>query len=157
MPTVGPLGRHVLMRRLSMCFVVLVAMALGGRASACTCDTDDDVHAQLERAELVFFGRVALHHDASVQALETRYWEFEVQGVWKGPAQRTLRLYAHSPNGHGDRCDREFEIGQSYLVFARTTKGHPGRYRAQLCSGTVRADAAVPALRAIGRPTHGFK
>ncbi len=92
-----------------------------------------------------------------MQALQTRHWEFAVQGIWKGPVQETLRIYAHDPDGSLDECDFEFKLGQSYLVFARTEKGFPGRYRANVCTGTVRGEFAMRVLRIIGRPLHSFR
>ena len=144
--------------RLALAIVAAILnLADASLASACRCLPNDTVEAQYERAELVFFGRVTFHNGAESRETQRRYWELEVEGVWKGPVQQKIRIYAHSPkSGLFTSCDRELETGKMYLVFASTFQGYPGRFQAGKCSGTVVGADAIEALRVIGAPTHRF-
>ena len=116
----------------------------------------DSFERRYADAELIFFGVAGYLHNSGVGTPSREYREFQVEGVWKGPAQEQLRIYLHPPDAQWSSCDYTFEYGTSYLVFARTTTGYPSRYITGLCSGTTNASGALDYLRLLGDPKHRF-
>ena len=52
--------------------------------------------------------------------------------MWKGPAQKRLRIYTRIAAPH---CAYTFEAGKRYLVYAKLdSKRFSNRYRASVCS-----------------------
>jgi hypothetical protein len=137
--------------RLILC-LVSVYLLLGFPSPAVACDCEGSLTTQFEEAEAVFFGVVKSVHNSGESQAERTYWSVTVQGVWKGPQQPSMRIYAYEPDGSKDACHLQLKVGQSYLVFARTMKAHPGRFRVSQCSGTVIGDLSFPALRFLGAP-----
>ena len=130
-------------------------------AHACKCD-QGSFEQRYQAADLVFFGVAATYRGSDANSgrmdLDRDYWEFEVQGSWKGPPEDRVRLYLHAPNAGSDcNFSVEFEPQQSYLVYASADPGHPDRYRATVCSGTVPASRARPDLSHLGEPKHRFR
>jgi hypothetical protein len=137
--------------RLILC-LVSVPLLLGVTSPAFACDCEGTFSTQFEEAEAVFFGVVKSVHNSGESQAERTYWSVTVQGVWKGPQQPSMRIYAYEPDGSKAACHLQLKVGQSYLVFARTMKAHPGRFRVSQCSGTVIGDLSFPALRILGAP-----
>lgn len=147
-----PLGSRMSPRHNALLFIVLCVLLHAGTAIACRCLPEDSTEAQYKRADLVFLGRVVTERGAGLHPTQDRYWEFEVTSLWKGPAQREIRIYAHPVEGGVSSCDRIFVVGDSYLVFAFTEPGFPNRFQSDRCSGTVSAANATQALAVIGDP-----
>ena len=139
----------------------LAWMAATGPAGAepvCECDAPVKPAAALERADLVFFGRASFVGEAiadeSGSPIE-EFMEFSVEGVWKGPAQKRLRVYTKAAEPH---CAFDFEAGKSYLVYAnRDPKPYSNRFRASACSRTRPSRHALPDLAILGTPAHQFE
>ena len=136
--------------------VVVAASAVSTTALACECKPDLSVAEHYSNAEAVFFGVAESVNHNSKYDTKRKFWEFAIQGIWKGPDQPRIRIYAYDPDGVQNSCDPHFKIGESYLIFARTLPGYPGRFQAGLCSGTVAGAGSLRALRVIGRPEHEY-
>jgi hypothetical protein len=154
------------MRVWASAVVAVLAIVLGGDlANACSCGIATQPAEAYEEADLIFFGTVnRLHRGTGLNAKARRFWEFEVEGVWKGPAQPLIRIYAHDANAPQDTddavavdsCDKKFEMGTSYIVYAYLRKGAPNRYRVNRCSRTTTAARSLRDIGFLGRPAHGF-
>jgi hypothetical protein len=126
---------------------ILVALACR-QAAACDCWISDP-NRQVERADIVFAGRVtgieaapwpgilpAGHTMPAQPRLPWTYGlrqvSFEIERAIKGTAVHTISLWTGS--GGGD-CGIDFRPALTYLVLARYDSGH--RLIADLCGGTV--------------------
>src|SRR5262245_11389629 len=143
---------------------VLAVSSTAGPAQVFKCDPSASYERRYQDSDLVFFGVAATFHRSSDSDLRPfgsseDYWEFEVEGVWKGPSQDQLRVYLHAPNVWSD-CDLPFEFfeqHQNYLVYADTDPGYPNRYRTGSCSGTVTASKARADISLLGNPKRRFR
>jgi hypothetical protein len=129
--------------------LIAIGVALACRqAAACDCWISDP-NRQVERADIVFAGRVtgidaapwpvllpAGHTMAAQPPLAwlygSRQVSFEIERAIKGTAEHTISLWTGS--GGGD-CGIDFNPALTYLVLARYDSGH--RLIADLCGGTV--------------------
>lgn len=113
--------------------------------------------AALGNADLVFFGQASFLGEAVTDQADSpieEFTEFSVEGVWKGPAQKRLRIYTQTSKPH---CAYAFEAGKRYLVYAnRDRKRFSNRFRASACSRTKPADHSLPDLAILGDPEHRF-
>jgi hypothetical protein len=108
-----------------------------------------DPNRQVERADIVFAGRVTgidaapwpgllpAGHTMAAQPpwawkYGSRQVSFEIARAFKGTAEHTISLW--TGNGGGD-CGIDFQPALTYLVLARYDSGH--RLIADLCGGTV--------------------
>ncbi len=71
-------------------------------------------------------------------------YEFEVRRVWKGDVPEKVAVVSHK---HSATCGRHFEVGVTYLVYARS---RDGVLRDGLCSRTRPIDKADEDLAALG-------
>ena len=131
----------------SIPFAVFVAVMLvpifAASAEACRCEPvepwDPDVETAREAADYIFFGRAVSRagFEDEVPA-GYRSWTFDVAAVWKGPVSRKGRVFAHAESNVVTSCDRAFEIGVAYVVFAYLEPdSRSARYRAGRCSLTA--------------------
>jgi len=143
---------------------VAVSVSAAHGAVACRCDTSEpwnpDVEAGLSSSDFVFFGQVTTRSgfDEGVPR-SFRSWEFDVAAVWKGPGLRTSRVFAHSESNLVSSCDREFKIGETYVVFAYLEPGASSeRFRAGVCSLTslITSESGFShdLVRRLGDPKH---
>ena len=154
--------REAGMRR-ALCFALtsLAWMAATGPVGAepvCECDAPAKPTVARETADLVFFGRASFVGEAvadeSGSPIE-EFMEFSVEGVWKGPAQKRLRVYTKTAEPH---CAFDFEVGRSYLVYAfRDPAPYSNHFRSSACSRTRRSSHALPDLAILGTPPHRFE
>ncbi|HEU0144056.1 MAG TPA: hypothetical protein VFQ47_04660 [Nitrososphaera sp.] len=140
-------------------FVFLACLLTPEKLFACQCiapvlDTEEDfrvaVSTSLNRADAVFSGEVAEMDRFTIK--------FKVQEVWKGDFKEEVTLGTGAYIGVGglvvsSRCGPLFEVGKTYLVFAR---GPEGESQAERCSWTgILSDAErvvweLDGLRRIG-------
>ena len=148
------------MRRASLAALAVLLLVLeAGSALACRCARIElggtpNVEKSLSEADFVFFGEVMSKHDDGDPYEDAwRSWEFDVAAVWKGDVSRRARVYAHSETGVISSCDREFEVGSTYVVFGYLEKGiDRPRFRTHLCSLTTRVELGEPrAQKIVGR------
>jgi len=122
--------------------VVLVVVS-AETAAACRCDPvepwNPDVATAREKADYIFFGRAVSRVGFEEEVPEGyRSWVFDVAAVWKGPVSRKGRVYAHAESNVVSSCDRAFEVGVAYVVFAYLEPDAKSiRYRDGLCSLTA--------------------
>lgn len=139
-----------------MAVVLAAALASGGESPPCECDKRLSPAQAFERASLVFFGQPnGFYHGGGARREWQQYWEFDVEGVWKGPAQPHIRIYASGEDGPNS-CDEQFEVGKRYLVYAYLEEKFPNRYRVSTCSRTTTAERSIRDLTFLGRPAHSF-
>lgn len=145
--------------RISMVLVIcaLATLLVGGSEDVpCECDAILSPAQAFERADLVFFGQPSrFYYAAGAQREWHQYWEFDVEGVWKGPAQSHLRIYASGSEGP-NTCDRYFQVGERYLVYAYLENKFPNRYLVSTCSRTTIAERSLRDLGFLGKPPHSF-
>lgn len=86
-------------------------------AFACSCARPGSVNESLAQATVVFAGQVIDIEPIDNRRVEV---EFDVETVWKGSNTSTISVYT-APNPAV--CGYSFEIGRSYLVYARENRG----------------------------------
>jgi hypothetical protein len=120
-------------------FVFITFLLTPERLLACQCiapalDTEEDFRAavstSLNRADAVFSGEVTEMDRFTIK--------FRVQEVWKGDIKEEVTLVTGAYVDVGglvvsSRCGPLFEVGKSYLVFARRPEGE---LQAERCSWT---------------------
>lgn len=120
-------------------------------APKCECTERVKPIDALEHYDMIFFGEASILglSDAGDSDRE-EFVEFSVEGIWKGPIQRRLRVHT---NDGDPRCSFRFILGQQYLVFASLEDvAYAARYRTSACSRTTRASHALPDLAILGAP-----
>ncbi|HJO24159.1 MAG: hypothetical protein QF890_12215 [Myxococcota bacterium] len=135
----------------------MAVAALAGAEPVCECDAPAKPDVALESADLVFFGRASFVGEVADETGNPveEFMEFSVDGVWKGPPQKRLRVYTRITQS---QCAFVFEAGRIYLVYAsRDPASHSNRFRSSICSRTRRSDHALPDLAIIGAPPHRFE
>ncbi len=118
----------------------------------CVCTEQVKPLDAFDAFDLIFFGRASVLAVTELgdSGVEDEFAEFAVDGVWKGPPQRTLRVYTSDGDPH---CAYPFEAGQLYLVYAkREKKAFSNRFRTSACTRTVEGEAALPDLAILGLP-----
>lgn len=143
--------------RMVLLTCALAMMSVGGsEPPPCECEPTVSPAQAFERADLVFFGRPSdFYYGAGANREWHQYWEFDVEGVWKGPAQPHLRIYASGSEGPGS-CDGYFKVGERYLVYAYLEEKIPNRYLVSGCSRTTIAERSLRDLGFLGKPSHIF-
>ncbi|MBD3162405.1 MAG: hypothetical protein GF346_08670, partial [Candidatus Eisenbacteria bacterium] len=133
--------------------VVLTALGLDGSdLRACTCVTQPDPLVAMGRADIVFEGTVTGRNDPRadnrrVSTGDPIDYAFHVAETWKGVLNDTIAVRTARS---GASCGYEFEVGGSYLVYARKDSL---RFRTGLCTRTKpleRASADLGALSSLG-------
>lgn len=140
-------------------FTFIVIILIPERLLACQCvspvlDTEEDfrvaVSTSINKADAVFSGEVI--------EMDRFVIKFKVQDMWKGDFEEEITLVTGDYiNADGlivsSRCGPLFELGKSYLVFARGSKD---KFQAERCSWTgILSDAEkavglLDELRRIG-------
>ena len=136
-------------------------MAIASSAAACRCKKIHnwpwdpiDVASAVENSDYVFYGKAISQLGARTSPLRGDIaWNFEVAAVWKGPTSQTALIHGQPATGTATNCDREFEVGKIYVVFAyqdRTTDS--SHFQVNQCSLTteVQLESAF-AKEIIGR------
>jgi hypothetical protein len=131
-------------RRLAWLPVLLTLAGLGAwarPARACSCLPPPPPTIALEQSDFVFEGR-AFSTRVVGQMAE---FSFEVDRVWKGDVEAQLSLQTAQNSA---ACGRNYQIGQSYLIYAR--HGSEGAIFDGLCSRTRTIAAAGEDLEHLG-------
>ena len=81
--------------------------------SATSCGS---LESEIEEVEMIFLGKALGYRVEPRLDWQGRLTLFDVETVWKGPLDQTVRLYS-SGQGSG------FELGKEYLVFAYEHEG----------------------------------
>lgn len=126
--------------------VALAGGPLAGGAHACSCAGESmSSEEALRRSSAVFSGKVSevgsLKPERDGITTRVRPYlapvTFDVNAAWKGVSGDTAVVYGQGP---GVSCGLDFEIGETYLVFAsgaETGKGSP--LQTSYCSATRQA------------------
>ena len=119
----------------------------------CLCESTVRPLDAFDGYDLIFFGQASFIGLASTEAdaPPDEFVEFSVEGIWKGPVQRRLRV--HTADGNPD-CPFRFVLGKHYLVYARQEEiAFSNRYRTSACARTAEASQALPDLAILGDPS----
>lgn len=132
------------LRRTWPCLVlgVLVWLVMPSRpARACSCLPPPPPKVALAQSDAVFEGRPFATNVATNMA----EYSFEVDQVWKGdlPARVTIKTATSAA-----ACGRTYQVGQSYIVYAR--RGSGKTLLDGLCSRTRTSAAAGEDLEQLG-------
>ncbi len=132
---------------LSICTGAAIA-AWPSPAQACSCIKAPPPRDAADAASVVFEGTVTgmTEEPGGAGGFAYRLFTLDVERTWKGDEaeQLTIRTMNNSA-----ACGREYEIGETYLVYAREIEG---RLSDNLCSRTRRIADASEDLAALGSP-----
>jgi hypothetical protein len=107
-------------------------------APLCTCRPIPPVSGALQQADAVFLGRADTLHDQL---------QFRIAKYWKGAKVDTV-VVIH--NGAPTTCAYPFEVGRSYLVYARLVPAETGAVLlTTICTRTAPAEAAGDDMRLL--------
>lgn len=143
-------------RALALC--AFLSLPLGAAAEEeeavppCLCPAAVKPLDAFDSFDLIFFGRASVVAAIEIgdTGVEDEFAEFAVDGLWKGPEQRTLRVFTSESD---PLCAYRFEAGKNYLVYARREeKAFSNRYRTSACTRTIEGNAALPDLAILGTP-----
>lgn len=116
-------------------------VALEGDARACSCVTPKPLPLDAKRkADAVFEGRA---YGQTILGSTTRY-SFDVDRYWKGDLPERIEIETRTQSA---ACGRTYELGRSYVIYARKDKG---RWTDGLCSRTRPTVAAAQDLSMLG-------
>ena len=153
-------------RRQRRLLASLIACALGAQAAQgaepapapkCVCPERVKPLEAFEHYDMIFFGLASFLgiSEAGDVGNEDEFVEFSVEGLWKGPAQRRLRV--HTTDGD-PLCAFRFKLGARYLVYAsREDVAFSNRYRTSACARTTGSSQAMPDLAVLGPPNERFE
>ena len=140
------------MRRFFPALLLLlgVLLAHSETAQACSCVQATPAESA-DRAELIFLGTVGetalTNRGRTVSSADPVRVTFDVQTVYKGEADATLTLETARDSAS---CGYAFQVGGSYLVYARAVDG---KLTTDLCSGTKPEFEATADLTFLGGGT----
>lgn len=128
---------------------LVVASTSASAASACSCDSKEDLEQALEKASLVFVGQVK---EKSENPLRKEQWEvkFSVSRKLKGFEEvpgSTVLVYTPADFEY---CGFKFQEGLDYLVFAT---GTPAHYQTTTCTRTEVLDNVLTDVHKLIRMT----
>jgi hypothetical protein len=123
----------------------------------CDCPARIKPLEALESYDMIFFGQASFTglSETGDSGNEEEFAEFSVEGIWKGPVQRRLRVHT----SEGDPlCAFRFTLGERYLVYANLEDvPYSTRYRTSRCTRTAEASHALPDLAVLGPPQERFE
>ncbi|MGI0090021.1 MAG: hypothetical protein ACREAF_06730, partial [Nitrosopumilaceae archaeon] len=128
---------------------LLSITGLNQSAHACSCVAPAPPKESLEKSDAVFLGRVVeIKKDLSniVSSAQLIPVKFEVQRVWKGPAEKTITVSTALSSAS---CGYEFQEGETYLVYAYGKES----LQTGLCTRTQLFVDVYEDLRALGAGT----
>ncbi|MGM0883016.1 MAG: hypothetical protein ACQEXQ_18520 [Bacillota bacterium] len=136
-----------------ICVLVVVTISIGSTlmlpnvALACSCEAGT-LQEMKDRSDAVFEGTVTSVNQSTLSLIRSSAKgvkaSFQVNEVWKGHVTPTIEVYS---TGSGDTCGYEFQEGERYLVYARSTGNS---LEVSLCSGTVLQSAASDHVAELG-------
>jgi hypothetical protein len=138
--------------------LVLAAGPYAAGAHACSCAGMSDTDDVFRRSNAVFAGEVVEIGELPTEQVEPTDpgmlllapVTFEVKAAWKGVAGGPVVVHGQGP---APSCGLDFELGETYLVFAgRAGEGDNGPLQTDLCSPT-RPASVETARNMFGPPT----
>gem|GEM_PF-993765 len=121
--------------------VAAATLVAGQDARACSCVTPKPLPLDAKRkADAVFEGRA---YGQTIIGNTTRY-SFDVDRYWKGDLPERIEIETRTQSA---ACGRTYELGRSYVIYARKNKG---RWTDGLCSRTRPTVAAAQDLAMLG-------
>lgn len=103
-------------------------------AHACSCAGTGDAEEELRRSDAVFSGEVVEVGELDSGMPFLAPVTFDVKGAWKGVTGDSVVVHGQGP---GASCGLDFELGETYLVFAGGSgEGGGGKLQTGLCSAT---------------------
>jgi shikimate kinase len=132
------------MNRKAVLALVLVVLSLYAvdTAWACSCAPQPPPQEALKQSVAVFTGTVA----GVTTSGQNRLVQIRVEKVWKGAKCGEVTVTTALDDA---ACGYNFEVGQSYLVYATKEKG---KLSVSLCSRTSLTSQAGEDLTALGEP-----
>jgi hypothetical protein len=122
------------------------------RPPKCFCESTVKPLDAFDGYDLIFFGQASFVGigETGDTGPPDEFVEFSVEGIWKGPVQRRLRVHTTDGDPH---CAFRFILGKRYLVYARHEKiAYSNRYRTSACARTAKASHSLPDLAILGEP-----
>jgi hypothetical protein len=136
------------MVRAFACLAFAAALVVSSIADACSCAPPPPPKEALEAAGAVFTGKVKSVKAAGEFQLEVT---FEVDRSWKWVEKGTVTLYT---GNDGAICGYGFEVGKSYLVYARFIERDAEKVLStNICTRTAAVGDAKDDLAALGKGT----
>jgi hypothetical protein len=140
--------------------VSFITVLMPSKGYACSCAYEPSVEEELEKSKVVFSGDVVSIREVKpfgvfqnlisfFTDLDHKYYPekhviFNVSSTWKGASQSQLII--ETGLGGGD-CGYEFQVGQSYLVYAGGNDGH----HTSICHRTTELVSAKEDLSVLGQ------
>lgn len=131
-----------MLRRTTFALTLILSLAGADAALACSCAPSPPPKESLQQASAVFTGTVlAADTRGGISTVRLR-----VERSWKGArcGEVTVTTAADSAT-----CGYDFQVGQSYLVYADKQRG---KLHVSLCSRTSLTSQAEEDLTALGEP-----
>ena len=129
-------------RRTAFALTLIFSLAAADAALACSCAPAPPPQEALQQAAAVFTGTVVGVDTAGV----TNTVRLRVERSWKGAKCGEVTVVTSADSA---ACGYDFQVGQSYLVYAERQKG---KLNASLCSRTSLTSQAAEDLAALGEP-----
>ncbi|HEX9989406.1 MAG TPA: hypothetical protein VGE45_13140 [Chloroflexia bacterium] len=131
----------------------LASVAMPASAHACSCAPYPSPNEMLDKADIVFSGKVLSIRVEGQDGPEDAEWYrvnvFQVGSVWKGRSQSQISV-ATAGNPFSS-CDTSFDVGENYLVYAFQSDNYAEPYAFGGCSRTTRLQYAEEDLKALGK------
>ncbi len=138
---IGLFVPHYLMKYFVIFLIGIISLSIPlypHESSACSCIIESSDEA-LENSVAVFSGKVTkITEDQPtwpiISSAEPVTVEFQVDRVWKGPSEKTIKVTTASDEG---TCGYGFEMGKTYLVYSYEIEDNdPLVLKVSLCSKT---------------------
>ncbi|RAV11906.1 hypothetical protein [Paenibacillus contaminans] len=131
---------------LALCVLFVICMP-SSPAYACSCAAPKPANERVAQYDAVFTGKVIAKKEETSWALRARETNeavlLEVDSVWKGLSESQVIVRTDLSS-----CQFDFQVGQSYLVYAGSWGGKP--LSTHICSGSAELTAAAADLQALG-------
>jgi len=152
---IGLFVPHYLMKYFVIFLIGIIFLSIPlypHESSACSCIIESSDEA-LENSVAVFSGKVTkITEDQPtwpiISSAESVIVEFQVDRVWKGPSEKTIKVTTASDEG---TCGYGFEMGKTYLVYSYEIEDNdPLVLKVSLCSKTSPIADASEDLSELG-------
>ena len=127
--------------------MVIALLFLDSAIFGCTCLPSENAKEELERAAVVFTGKIieVKRHPQARDLFAGVEAVIEADKAWKGVEKRTVSVFTSSESS---ACGYSFQKGEVYLVYA--SQNTEGRFITSICSRTRRMKEAGSDLKALG-------
>ncbi|WNR44156.1 hypothetical protein [Paenibacillus roseipurpureus] len=147
------------MKKWTLALVLMLLFGFFGtvmplKTYACSCALQPDPMKALEQSKVVFSGKVLEIQDKTLNIEgimdRKRAVLFDVEQTWKGISQSQAIVLT---NLGGGSCGYDFQVGETYLVYAFSYTHQPTMLETGICSLTKELSAADPDIAKIGAGT----